>query len=117
MNQIIKRKRNTIVNLIYILIFFSTLIISISSCKTSDQERQVAKIAKEEKAKKKQATKDYEKAHKRHMKIQDKDTRKRMKGNKSKMMGQTSVNKRSWWQRIFHPKKEKTCNKLVSPGI
>jgi len=93
-----------------IALFFSTLTLTTSSCKTTDQERQAAKIAKEEKKKKRQAQKDYEKAHKRHMNIQDKKTRKRMKGNKTKMMDQTYVKKKNFWQRLFK-KKDKTCPK------
>lgn len=80
------------------------------SCKTTDQERQEAKIERAKQAKKRQAEKDYEKAQKRHMSIQDKKTRKRMKGNKSKMMEQTNVKKRNFWQRMFR-KKDPTCPK------
>lgn len=93
-----------------ICLFSVSLILTMPSCKTTDQERQAKKIAKVEKAKKKKAEKEYEKAQKRHMKIQDKKTRKRIVGNKSKMMDQTKVKKRSFWQRIF-PKKDKTCPK------
>lgn len=99
-----------------ICVLISTLLFTLPACKTT-QEKQAAKIEKEAAKKKEQAEKDYEKAQKRHMKIQDKKTRKRMKKNKSKMMGETSVKKRSCWQRFFHPKKEKTCNKVVTPGI
>lgn len=100
-----------------LVLLFSTIFLITPACKTTDQERQAKKIEKEANSKKKQAEKDYEKAQKHHMKIQDKKTRKRMKKNKSKMMDQTSVKKTSCWHRFFHKKKEKTCNKVVTPGI
>lgn len=116
MNRTIENRSGRMKSILIICIFISTLLFTLPACKTT-QEKQAAKIEKEAAKKKKQAEKDYEKAQKRHMKIQDKKTRKRMKKNKSKMMDETSVKKRSCWQRIFHKKKEKTCNKVVTPGI
>lgn len=97
-----------VLRMVLLLTISLMTLIGLPSCKTTDQEKQAAKIAKVEKSKKKQAQKEYEKAQKRHMKIQDKKTRKRMKGNRSKMMEQTNVKKKSWWKRIFG-KKEKSC--------
>ncbi len=116
MNSTIENRFGRMNRKLIICIFVSTLLFTMPACKTT-QEKQAAKIEKEGENKKKQAEKDYEKAQKRHMKIQDKKTRKRMKKNKSKMMDQTSVEKRSCWQRFFHRKKEKTCNKVITPGI
>lgn len=116
MKSTIEKKFKGISSKLIIYVFISTLLFTIPACKTT-QERQAAKIEKEGENKKKQAEKDYEKAQKRHMKIQNKKTRKRMKKNKSKMMDETSVEKRSCWQRFFHRKKEKTCNKVITPGI
>lgn len=92
-------------SLMFLIMIFT---IGLYSCKTTDQERQAAKIAKVEETKKKEAQKEYENARKRHMDIQDKKTRKRMQGNRSKMMEQTNVKKKSWWAQIFK-RKPKSC--------
>lgn len=110
MNQSFVKTLKLLCYKMLIIIAITLFTTTITSCKTTDQERQAKKIAKIEKEKKKQAEKEYQIRQKRHMDIQDKKTRKRIKGNKTKMMDQTSVKQRNFWQRLF-PKRDKTCVK------
>ncbi len=83
-------------------LLFLFLSITIISCKTvSSYSKSKAKQEKVQKLKKKKAEKDYKIKAKKHLKIQSKETKKRMINNRKKMMEQTPVKKRSFWNRIF----------------